>query len=64
MGGSTTGVGPRAVAMEDMGGVIPSGADHGLPSDHVSRDFGAAKEGLREPRGREGHKLTQLQQDH
>ena len=34
--------------MEDMGGVIPSGADHGLPSDHVSRDFGAAKEGLRE----------------
>ena len=50
--------------MEDMGGVIPSGADHRLPSDHVSRDFDAAKEGLREARGREGHELTQLQEDH
>ena len=64
MGGSTTGVEPRTAAMEDVGGVTASGADQGLPSDHVSRDFGAAKEGLREPRGREGHELTQLQEYH
>ena len=41
--------------MEDVGG------SHRLPSGHFSRDFGGAKEGLREPRGREGHELTQHQ---
>ena len=43
--------------MEDVGG------SHGLPSGHFPRDFGGAKEGLREPKGREGDKLTQLHDD-
>ena len=64
MGGLTMGVEPRTVAMEDVGGVIPSGADHRLLADRVSRDFGGAKERLWEPRGREGHKPTQRQKDH
>ena len=36
---------------------------HRLPSGHFSRDFDGAKEGLREPKGREGHDLNQHQND-
>ena len=43
VGGATTGVEPRLAAMEDVGGVTPSGADHRVPSDRVSRNFGGTK---------------------